>query len=341
MANNSSRSVKSSTRPIVLLTNPIHPTAHALLETATEVRVAPATDPETLRQYARDAAVIIVRAPLPESLLSESPKLLGVVRHGAGLDMIPVAAATRHGIAVANVPKANAISVAEYVVGQMITLMHRLNRIDHTLRNQSWSSARKLADESTEAAEKVIGIIGVGAIGTELARICSQGLRMRVVGVRHSSAPMPPYITAVTLDEIFPLADVIVLACPLNDSTRGLVNAARIAQMKPQAFLINVSRGPVIDESALIEALSEQRLAGAALDVFEQQPLPDNSPLRTLPNVILSAHLAGITDESMQRMGRVAAEQTLALVAGQLPQHLVNAEAKADILTRLSHIGRT
>jgi len=246
---------------------------------------------------------------------------------------------TRHGIAVANVPKANSTSVAEYVVGQMITLMHRLNRIDHTLRCQSWNNSRKLADESTEAAEKVIGIIGVGAIGTELARICSQGLRMRVVGVRHSSAAMPSFVTAVPLDDIFPMADVVVLACPVNESTRGLLNAARIARMKPQAFLINVSRGAVIDESALIKALSEQRLAGAALDVFEQQPLPESSPLRTLPNVILSPHLAGITDESMQRMGRVAAEQALALIAGELPQHLVNTEAKADILTRLSHIG--
>lgn len=328
-------------RPIVLLTNPIHPAVHAYLEARVEVRVAPATDLDTLKQSAIDASVIIVRSPLPEALFSASPRLRGVVRHGAGTDMIPIDAASRNGIAVANAPKANATSVAEYVIGQMITLLHRLNRIDKTLRTDGWNAAKKLADEKTEAAEKVVGIIGVGAIGAEVARICHEGLRMRVVGVRRSGANMPPHVAPVELEEVFAQADILVLACPLNDSTRGLVNAARLANMKPDAFLINVARGAVIDEAALIDALKENRLAGAALDVFQEQPLPETSPLRAMPNVILSSHVAGITDESMHRMGQLAAEQTLALINGQLPQHLVNTEAQAAILARLTLLGNT
>lgn len=328
-------------RPIVLLTNPIHPAVHAFLETRVDVRVAPATDPETLRKSAVDASVIIVRTQLPEALFSESPRLRGVVRHGAGTDMIPIEAASRNGIAVANAPKANATSVSEYVVGQMITLLHRLNRIDKTLRTDGWNAAKKLADEKTEAAEKVVGIIGVGAIGAEVARICHEGLRMRVIGVRRSSTGMPPHVTPVSLDEVFAQADILVLACPLNDSTRGLVDAARLATMKPGAFLINVARGAVIDEAALINALREERLAGAALDVFQEQPLAEASPLHAMPNVILSSHIAGITDESMHRMGQLAAEQTLALIDGHLPQYLVNTEAQAAILARLALLGNS
>jgi D-3-phosphoglycerate dehydrogenase len=328
----------SAARPVVLLTNAIHPEPHALLAARADVRIAPATDAETLIRCAAVAEVIVVRAPLPAEALAAAPLLRGLVRHGAGLDMIPIETASRLGVAVANVPGVNAVSVAEYVIGQMLALTHRLHRIDRTLRSEGWSTARALADQSIEATGRTVGIVGMGAIGVEVARICHEGLRMRVLGMRRSSAAMPAFVTAATLDELLAQSDVVVLACPLNDSTRGMVGADRLRRMKPGAFLVNVSRGPVVDEAALIAALRDGPLGGAALDVFEQQPLPASSPLFALPNVILSTHLAGITEDSMRRMGHSAVTQTLALLDGKLPEHFVNTDVAAAVRARLASL---
>jgi len=326
-------------RPVVLLTNAIHPEPQQVLAQHAQVRVAPATDARTLCDWAVDADVIVVRAPLPAEAMAGAPRLRGVVRHGAGLDMIPVPAASRLGIAVANVPQVNAVSVAEYVVGQMLSLAHRLRRIDASLRSDGWDSARRLADASTEIAGKTVGIVGMGAIGSEVARMCHAGLRMQVLGTRRSAAAMPAPVTAVPLEALFQRADVVVLACPLDDSTRGLVGASLLGRMKRGAFLINVSRGAVVDEAALLAALQDGTLGGAALDVFAQQPLPPSSPLLALPHVIVSAHLAGITDDSMRRMGQGAVEQTLQLLRGELPRHFVNPEATALVRARLASLG--
>jgi D-3-phosphoglycerate dehydrogenase len=150
---------------------------------------------------------------------------------------------------------------------------------------------------------------------------------------------MPDHVEPATLEDLFARADVVVLACPLNESTRGLVGAALLGRMKAGAFLVNVARGPVVDEAALIAALTDGPLAGAALDVFAQQPLPAASPLLAMPHVILSAHLAGLTDDAMRRMGDGAVDQALQLLRGELPRHLVNPEAEAAIRARLQGLG--
>jgi D-3-phosphoglycerate dehydrogenase len=332
----------NGTRPIVVLTNPIHRQPAAVLAQHAEVRVAPATDAQTLIGLARDADVIIVRAPLSPQSLPSAHRLRGLIRHGAGLDLIPVAQASALGIAVANVPQANAQSVAEYAVGQILSLTHRLRQLDATLRADGWPAARSLADGAIEVAGKVVGIVGAGAIGQAVAHICHAGLGARVLGVRHSNRPMPqPLVAAGSLPALFEAADVIVLACPLNDQTRGMVGRELLSRMKRGAFLVNVSRGPVIDEPALVEALQDGRLGGAALDVFVEQPLPAASPLLTMPNVILSAHVAGITEDSMLRMGQGAVEQALQLLRGELPRHWTNTEAREKIAARLSRLNHS
>lgn len=325
-------------RPVVLLTNPIHPDALPTLQEHADVRMAPDTDASTLTRMVQDADLVIVRAPLPPQALRSGRRLRGAIRHGAGVDMIPVEEASRLGIAVANVPGVNAVSVAEYVVGQMLSLTHQLRRVDATLRAEGWAQARQLADGSREVAGRTVGIVGLGAIGQEVARICHEGLRAKVLGFRRSSAPMPAHVQAVPLDELFAASDVVVLACPLDDSTRGLVGPGLLQRMKPSAFLINVSRGPVVDEQALVEALAAGRLAGAALDVFAEQPLPRSSPLLAMPNVILSTHLAGITQESMRRMSEVAVDQALQLLRGELPRHFVNRQAEPAVRARLASL---
>jgi D-3-phosphoglycerate dehydrogenase len=328
-------------KPVVLLTNPIHPAPAAMISARAELRLAPATDAASLIAAAEDADVVIVRSPLPPELFARARRLRGAIRHGAGVDMIPVEAASRHGVAVANAPGTNAASVAEYALGQMISLSRRLQEIDRTLRTQGWPAARQLSEGTFELAGRTVGLVGVGAIGEELGRICDAGLRMKVIGYRPSTRPMPAYIQAVALEELFASADVVVLACPLNDATRGMVNQRLLGSMKKSALLINVSRGPVVDEEALIAVLREGRIRGAALDVFACQPLPDSSPLLQLPNVILSSHIAGITDDSMRRMGEMVALQTLELLDGRLPTHFVNQDARPHVLKRLELLTQT
>ncbi len=279
----------------VVLTNPIDPDVTRQLAQHLRVTVAPDTQPDTLRAAVRDAQLIIVRAPLPADIFEQGPLLLGAIRHGAGVDMIPIEAATAAGVLVANTPGANAVTVAEYAIGQMLQLSRRLAKIDSTLRTANWAAARVQADTGTDLYGRTLGIVGMGSIGTALARIAGAGFSMRVLGHRASDAPMPEPVVRVSLPQLLAESDDVVLACPLTEATRGLIGAAELAQIKPGARLVNVSRGAVIDEPALIDALRSGRLAGAALDVFSTQPLPGDSPLRAFEQVLLTPHMAGIT----------------------------------------------
>lgn len=324
--------------PLVLLTNPIDPQQAELLGRHADVRLASATDPDTLRREAREASFVIVRAPLPAALFEEAPLLRAVVRHGAGLDMIPVDAASRAGVAVANVPGANAGSVAEYVLAQMLALARRLPQVDTALRADSWSAAREIADTGADLMGKTVTVVGMGAIGQALARICGAGFGMQVIGVRRRppTGKLPPYLRYLPLADALPHTDYLVLACPLTSETRGLIGADTLSRIKPGARLVNVARGPVVVEGALADALRSGRLGGAALDVFDTQPLPADSPLRCLPHVLLSPHMAGITPESMQRMSEGAVAQVLEMLQGKLPRHFINPEAQEAIFARWS-----
>ncbi|WP_158238569.1 NAD(P)-dependent oxidoreductase [Pollutimonas subterranea] len=321
--------------PVVLLTDPIAPSAVARMAQRANVVVAPNNTPSALIAAAIDADIIVVRTPLPPQIFGHAAKLRGVIRHGAGIDMIPVEVATAHRVAVANVPGANAVSVAEYALGQMMNLAHRLNEADRTLRTQGWAATRALCEKKIEVAGRTLGIVGTGRIGKALAHMAHHGLGMKVTGFHPSMSPISNYIEMLPLEDLFTRADFIVLACPLNASTRGMVNAALITKMKVDAVLINVSRGPVLDEVALIQALSTGQIRGAALDVFDVQPLPAESPLLRMDSVILSSHMAGLTQDTLERIGDKVADQALQLLDGKLPQHLCNVEMRADLQARL------
>jgi len=158
--------------------------------------------------------------------------------------------------------------------------------------------------------------------------MASAGFGMEVVATNRTGRPMPPPVGARGLDALLAESDVVVLACPLTEETRGLIDARRLALMKPGALLINVARGPVVEEAALVAALAEGRLGGAALDVFETQPLSLEHPLFGLPNVILTPHLAGITEPSMARMGLGVAAEVQRILQGQMPSNFVNPEVE-------------
>lgn len=312
-------------RPVVFSTNRLHPRAEALLTRECDLRIASALDDQTLMREAAGAFAVIVRAPIPAMIFAAAPSLRVAIRHGAGLDMMPVDAATAAGVMVANVPAVNAPTVAEHVMMVSLTLLRHFRRVDRDLRERGWNAGRDNAYSANDLSGRTIGVVGFGAVGAAVARIATGGFGMNVLA-HNRSAKEADGVAFVDLDTLLRDADIVVLCCPLTRETRGLLDAQRIAQMQRHALLVNVSRGPVIVDDALIAALSEGRLAGAALDVFSEQPLPAGHPYFSFDNVIITPHMAGITEESMMRMGVGAAEEALRVLRGAWPVNLRNPE---------------
>lgn len=312
-----------SAKPRILLTTPIHPELQATLAQQCDVVLAPDTSAETLIRLLADAEGLIVRAQLPPNIFDHAPKLRAVIRHGVGLDMIPVEAATARGIPVANLPGSNTQTVVEYCLAAMLHLRRGLATMDATLRSDGWSASRPFADSGVELGGSTCGIVGVGAIGGRLAQVAG-ALGMRVLGLTRRPQALPAGIEAADQQRLFSESDVVVLCCPLNEQTRGLVDAATVRAMKPGALLINVARGPVIDTAAVLAALREGRLGGAALDVHDKQPLTGQEPVFGVPNLLLTPHVAGLTDTSMRAMSVAALATLFALLRGERPVNVVN-----------------
>ncbi|MEO8153638.1 MAG: hydroxyacid dehydrogenase [Rhizobacter sp.] len=321
--------------PRVLLTNAIHPAAHAQLAHSAEIVVATDAHADTLRRAAQGCAVVIVRAQLPDNIFDAAPELIGAVRHGVGVDMIPIEAATAHGALVANVPGVNANAVAEHVLRSMLSLARQTQQVSAVLRQQGWAAARAAAESGVELRSRTVGIVGFGHVGQAVARLAHLGLAMRVLA--HSRTPWrdDAQAIAVTLDELMAQSDVVVLACPLTPQTRGLIGAAQLARMRPGSWLINVARGPVVDETALLDALRRGHLAGAALDVFDTQPLRADHPFWQMTQVLITPHAAGVTDDSMRAMGLGAVAAVEHLLRGECPPTCVNPQALPAFAARM------
>lgn len=316
-----------TTLPLVLLTNPIHADAVAMLAPHARVVVAPDTAPATLRALATEAAGMIVRAQLPDDILDHAPKLRGIVRHGVGLDFVPLEAATARGIPVANLPGSNTGAVAEYVFSALLALRRRLTQVDAALRRDGWLPAKTGANDLTEIGGSTLGILGMGEIGRRVAGIARHGFGMRVLGSSRSASDHGGLVEPVDVATLFSTCDAVVIACPLTPETRGLVDAALIGRMRPDAVLINVARGPIVVTEAVVAALNQGRIGGAALDVFEVQPLAPDHPLHACPNLLLTPHVAGTTATSLRAMGLGAVEEMLRILSGERPRNLVNPAA--------------
>ena len=291
-----------------------------------ELVIASAIDPVTIADEAREADIVIVRANLPPILFERATRLRAAVRHGAGLDMIPVDAATRAGVLVANVPGANARTVAEHVMWTSMALLRKFRSVDGDLRQKGWLAGRDHAVAGHDLSGRRMGIIGFGAVGRNVGEIAAKGFGLDVIVNTRTRRELPAHVRHASVDELVAASDIVVLCCPLTPETTGLINRERIGRMKPGALLINVSRGPVVEDEALIEALSAEQLGGAALDVFATQPLPPDHPYFRFDNVIITPHMAGITEESMMRMGIGAAEETIRVLSGELPVNFCTPE---------------
>lgn len=319
-------------RPRVLATSALHPDAEALLRECCELVLPAAPGDDALRQAAAGADALIVRAKLPDDIFDHAPALRACVRHGVGLDFIPVEAATRAGVPVANLPAANRQSVAEYVVAVAGLLARDLHRLAIDFQAQGWAS--RVRHPGFELAGRTLGVVGCGGIGRAVAQAMHSAFGMRVLGHDPHATDLPAIITPVPLAQLFAEADVITLHMPSTPETRGVVDAALLAGVKPGAVLINAARGDLIHEAALLQALDGGRLRAAALDVFEPEPLPSGHPFLGRPDLFLTPHIAGGSEESGRRMSMEAVEETLRILRGQAPLALVNATCWDGYLRR-------
>jgi len=278
--------------------------------------------PEQLMQLAGHADALIVRnrTQVRGELLAALQRCRIVGRLGVGLDNIDVSACEARGIAVMPATGANALSVAEYVIATAMLLLRRAYQCSDAVAQGYWP--RQAASQGLEVAGKTLGLVGFGAIGQLTARL-AQGLGLSI----QAHDPMMPathrayaeqHAACVDLDTLLATSDVVSLHVPLVDSTRNLINAERLARMQAHAVLINTARGGIVDEQALAQALRAHRLGGAALDVFEHEPLQLAPHFAGCPNLILTPHIAGVSTESNARVSSVIAEGVLLALGGPL-----------------------
>lgn len=266
-----------------------------------------------------DALIVRNRSQVDAALLAAAPRLRAVGRLGVGLDNIDLPGCAARGIQVVPATGANARAVAEYVVGTLLALLRGAYAASAEVAGGEWP--RAALSQGLEAHGRTLGVVGFGGIGQLTARLAA-GLGMRVVACDAAlPADHPAWAdagaTRLELDDLLAQADAVTLHVPLTTGTRHLLDAARIARMRPGAVLINTSRGGIVDETALAAALRGGHLGGAALDVFEQEPLSAGSPLAGAPNLILTPHIAGLTREANTRVSdMVAAGVTIALIGG-------------------------
>lgn len=277
---------------------------------------------EVIPQY--DALLVRSSTQVTAPLLRAGSRLQVVARAGIGVDNIDLDAATQCGVIVVNAPTGNVVAAAEHTIAMLMSLARNIPQANQHVQEGRWQRA---AFVGVEVRDKVLGVIGFGRIAREVAER-GAGLGMQVIAY-------DPYVSAdfaaqrgvemVSLDDLVTRCDFLTVHVPLSDSTRHIINRARLAQMKKGARLLNVARGGIIEEAALAEAITSGHIAGAAIDVFEEEPLAADSPLRNNPRIILTPHLGGSTVEAQEKVAEDVAVQVLDVLAGRPARYAVNA----------------
>jgi D-3-phosphoglycerate dehydrogenase len=314
----------------VLLPQPIETEAISLLEKKNcIVTTAPDPKPETVLPLLKDVHGLILRTGITISrdLIEGADDLLVISRTGGGLDNVDVNTATEKGIIVTSNLGVNTVSVAEHVLSMMLALSKRLIILDNAVRNSNFGI--RYQNLPRDIHGKTIGLLGFGRIGFEIGRICRQIFGMQIIAydpylTDEKKAECRSWVAIVELEELLLESDVISIHVPLTDKTRHLVDAAEIALMKPDVLLINTSRGGVVNETALAAALQNDKIAGAGLDVFSEEPVQADNALLKLDNVILTPHTAALTRECVTRMATEAAKCVLDVFADREPRNVAN-----------------
>ncbi|WP_226362716.1 hydroxyacid dehydrogenase [Pseudonocardia sp. ICBG1142] len=324
-------------RPLVWIPSPIHPLAIEKLRQLADVRCGYGDAATSFADVADEVEAILVRSGrITADQIAAAPRLKIIGRHGVGVDTVDVSAATAAGVIVTNTPTSNLVSVAEHTFALLLALRRKLTLADRCNQDGSGHTSRALL-VGRELAGSTLGLIGFGRIAAQVAGIAQNGFGMRTLAYdpglgddevrRRGSTP-------ATLPHLLADSDVVSLHIPLLPDTRHLIGATELATMRPDAVIINTSRGGTIDEQALLQALDTGRLGGAALDVTEVEPLPPGHPLLNRPDVIITPHIAGQTDESLRRVALDAADDVLAALTGRPPANPVNEPPDPRILDR-------
>lgn len=305
------------------------PLLRPLIDEGHELLVVPAAQARqeaALSQAVGDCAAAIAGVePWTRAVLEAAPFLKVIARTGVGYDSIDLEAANEQGVLITATPGANHHSVAEAAVGLIIASLRRFAFADRQMRTSGWNPR----PYGVELRNKTVGVVGTGLIGKEVVkRLQGWDVNILVSDVVWDQAFAERYgARYVELAELFEAADVITVHAPLLPATHHLISETVLRAMKPTAYLVNTSRGPLVDEAALAVALKEGWIAGAALDVFETEPLSPDSPLLALQNITLTQHIAGVTWESMQAMTAMAVDSVAAVLRGELPKTAVNPQA--------------
>ncbi len=268
-------------------------------------------------------ALLVGNDAVTANVIAAAPNLRVVSRYGVGLDNIDVPAATRAGVIVTNTPGTNQVAVAELTVGLILSLARKIPHHDAVVKSGAWSRV-----VGTELAGKTVGVVGLGRIGKEVVlRLKGFGVRFLVYDVYQDAAFATEHdLRFTSLEELLTQSDVVTLHATLTTENQSFIGDKELARMKPSAFLINTARGGLVDENALYRALAENRLAGAAIDAFADEPPKDNPLLKLGDKIICTPHLGAQTHEAVQKMSILAAQNIAQALRGEKPVGLVNPE---------------
>lgn len=321
-------SAPAAAKPVVLLAEELSPATIDALGPDFDIRNVDGTDRPALFAALADADAVLVRSAtkIDAEALSHAPKLKVVARAGVGLDNVDIPAATKQGVMVVNAPTSNIVSAAELTVGHILSLARHIPAANASLSGGAW---KRSSYTGTELFEKTIGIIGLGRIGALVAQ--------RLAGFDLNLIAYDPYVTAaraaqlgvtlVTLEELIEKSDFLTIHMPKTPETTGMIGAEQLKAMKPTAYVVNVARGGLVDEAALLDALKTGEIAGAGLDVFTAEPPVQGSvaaELVTLANVVATPHLGASTDEAQEKAGISVAKSVKLALEGDLVPDAVN-----------------
>lgn len=331
-------------RRTVLLPEPIEEEAMHLLETNNlAILRAPDAKPQTVAPLMAEADAIVLRTgiKMDAPLLARADRLLTISRTGAGFDNVDLPAATGKGIIVSSSLGSNTTTVAEHVLALILALTKRLWALDRKLRKGNFRV--RYAYLPADLREKILGVVGFGRIGREVARACHEAFGMRVLAhdeylPEEVKKACLPWVEFIGLEALCRRADALTVHVPMTAETRGLIDKGLLAVMRPGSFIINTSRGGVVHEADLADALRAGSIAGAGLDVFDEEPPRPDNPLLGLDNVILTPHAAALTRECVVRMAVLGARRVVDLFQGFLPDNVANPEVLAR--ERWKHLKR-
>jgi D-3-phosphoglycerate dehydrogenase len=316
--------------PIIVVTDPIHQAGlDALERIASVVKLYEFDEDSRFDQLGKAEAIVMRGFQATADVMKACPQLKLITKHGSGVDNIDIPSATALGICVVNTPGGNnASAVAEGAVSLMLAVQRRILDIDNWTRNNQFS--RRAKEPLHDLWESTLGLVGTGHIARVVAQICGKGFRMKIKG-------FDPYVSAESMEadgiekvsdlyELMSGVDIVSIHTPLTSETKHLIRGEHLSKMKPDAILVNTSRGSVVDEQALIGALSSKTIRAAGIDVFEKEPPDPDNPLFSLKNVVVSPHIAGITQNSLKGMALSCAEVIDQFFSGNKPKTILNGD---------------